>query len=145
METVVSGPVGVRNMRSYNNNNNPLSEFEVPVSGPRFSSDYEVPLSGQKLLFDFLSRGGSPIERFGGGVFEKRSFDGDGYDKRQGDGVPLVSPLKLHHGRTYKEVLRSQVEHILNDRLLQFVNIDMLDVKVNCVPTHVSLFGCLFT
>ncbi|KAJ0857408.1 putative RNA recognition motif domain, WW domain, RNA-binding domain superfamily [Helianthus annuus] len=80
-------PVGVRNARSYNNNNNnPSSEFEVPLSGPRFSSDYEVPLSGQKRPFDFPGRGGSPIERFGGGGFEKRSFDGDGYDKRHGDG-----------------------------------------------------------
>ncbi|PWA63389.1 F-box domain, cyclin-like protein [Artemisia annua] len=30
---------------------------------------------------------------------------------------------------TYKEVLRSQVERILNDRLLEFVNIDLHDVK----------------
>ncbi|KAK9291444.1 hypothetical protein L1049_019392 [Liquidambar formosana] len=30
---------------------------------------------------------------------------------------------------TYKEVLRSQVEHLLNDRLLSFVNVDAHDVK----------------
>ncbi|MFS7947822.1 hypothetical protein Hanom_Chr06g00552711 [Helianthus anomalus] len=46
---------------------------------------------------------------------------------------------------SYGFVFDEQVEHILNDRLLQFVNIDMLDVKVNCVSTHVSLLGCLFT
>ncbi|XWS63483.1 hypothetical protein CRYUN_Cryun06bG0101600 [Craigia yunnanensis] len=33
---------------------------------------------------------------------------------------------------TYEEVLRSQVETELNDRLLQFVNIDLLEVKEAC-------------
>ncbi|KAI7725623.1 hypothetical protein M8C21_005380, partial [Ambrosia artemisiifolia] len=82
----------VRNARSYNNNN-PSSEFEVPLSGPRFNNnnnnniDYDVPpLSGQKRPFDFPGRGGSPQDRFGGGGFEKRSFDGDGYDKRHDGG-----------------------------------------------------------
>nr|GEV60446.1 ADP-ribosylation factor GTPase-activating protein AGD3 [Tanacetum cinerariifolium] len=37
--------------------------------------------------------------------------------------------IALREIGTYKEVLRSQVEHILNDRLLQFVNIDLHDVK----------------
>ncbi|KAK6947655.1 D-isomer specific 2-hydroxyacid dehydrogenase, NAD-binding domain [Dillenia turbinata] len=31
---------------------------------------------------------------------------------------------------TYKEVLRSQVEYMLNDRLLHFVDIDLHDVKI---------------
>ncbi|CAN6983644.1 unnamed protein product, partial [Brassica oleracea var. botrytis] len=30
---------------------------------------------------------------------------------------------------TYKEVLRSEVEHILNDRLVQFVNVDVQEIK----------------
>lgn len=45
-------PAGMRGARSYNNNN-PSSEFEVPLSGPRFNPDYEVPLSGQKRPYDF--------------------------------------------------------------------------------------------
>ncbi|KHN13825.1 ADP-ribosylation factor GTPase-activating protein AGD3 [Glycine soja] len=37
--------------------------------------------------------------------------------------------IALREIGTYKEVLRSQVEHMLNDRLLQFVNIDLQEVK----------------
>ncbi|KAF3775260.1 ADP-ribosylation factor GTPase-activating protein [Nymphaea thermarum] len=37
--------------------------------------------------------------------------------------------IALREIGTYKEVLRSQVEHMLNDRLLQFVNINLQDVK----------------
>ncbi|KAL6969199.1 ADP-ribosylation factor GTPase-activating protein agd3 [Sarracenia purpurea var. burkii] len=37
--------------------------------------------------------------------------------------------IALREIGTYKEVLRSQVEHMLNDRLLQFVNTDLQDVK----------------
>ncbi|KAL6984012.1 ADP-ribosylation factor GTPase-activating protein agd3 [Sarracenia purpurea var. burkii] len=37
--------------------------------------------------------------------------------------------IALREIGTYKEVLRSQVEHMLNDRLLQFVNVDLQDVK----------------
>ncbi|KAL6182692.1 hypothetical protein ACLB2K_044105 [Fragaria x ananassa] len=37
--------------------------------------------------------------------------------------------IALREIGTYKEVLRSQVEHMLNDRLLQFVNVDLHDVK----------------
>ncbi|KAI3954260.1 hypothetical protein MKW98_018084 [Papaver atlanticum] len=37
--------------------------------------------------------------------------------------------IALREIGTYKEVLRSQVEHILNDRLLHYVNIDLHDVK----------------
>ncbi|KAL8197858.1 hypothetical protein R6Q57_030146 [Mikania cordata] len=76
-------PLGMRGARNYNN---PSSEFEVPLSGPKFNSDFEVPLSGQKRPFDFPGRGGSPPDRFGGGSFEKRNFDGDNYDKRHVDG-----------------------------------------------------------
>lgn len=54
-------PLGMRNVRSYNN---PSSEFEVPLSGPRFNSDFEVPLSGQKRQFDFPGRGASPPGTF---------------------------------------------------------------------------------
>ncbi|XP_076925445.1 flowering time control protein FCA-like isoform X2 [Bidens hawaiensis] len=72
-------PAGMRGARNYNNNNNPSSEFEVPLSGPRFNPDYEVPLFGQKRPYDFP-------DRYGGGGFEKRNFDGDGYDKRHDGG-----------------------------------------------------------
>ncbi|EHA8589784.1 putative ADP-ribosylation factor GTPase-activating protein AGD3 [Cocos nucifera] len=37
--------------------------------------------------------------------------------------------IALREIGTYKEVLRSQVEHMLNDRLLQFVDMDLHDVK----------------
>ncbi|XP_062191051.1 ADP-ribosylation factor GTPase-activating protein AGD3-like isoform X2 [Phragmites australis] len=37
--------------------------------------------------------------------------------------------IALREIGTYKEVLRSQVEHMLNDRLLNFVDIDLHDVK----------------
>jgi Arf-GAP/coiled-coil/ANK repeat/PH domain-containing protein len=37
--------------------------------------------------------------------------------------------ITLREIGTYKEVLRSQVEHMLNDRLTQFVSIDLQDVK----------------
>uniref|UniRef100_A0A1J3I5P2 ADP-ribosylation factor GTPase-activating protein AGD1 n=3 Tax=Noccaea caerulescens TaxID=107243 RepID=A0A1J3I5P2_NOCCA len=37
--------------------------------------------------------------------------------------------IALREIGTYKEVLRSQVEHMLNDRLLQFVNVDVQEVK----------------
>ncbi|KAG0615040.1 hypothetical protein M758_5G009800 [Ceratodon purpureus] len=37
--------------------------------------------------------------------------------------------VALREIATYKEVLRSQVEHMLNDRLTQFVSIDLQDVK----------------
>ncbi|KAM0950298.1 putative AH/BAR domain superfamily protein [Dioscorea sansibarensis] len=41
--------------------------------------------------------------------------------------------IALREIGTYKEVLRSQVEHMLNDRLLQFVDIDLHEVKVNLI------------
>ncbi|XWS51493.1 hypothetical protein CRYUN_Cryun12cG0181200 [Craigia yunnanensis] len=46
-------------------------------------------------------------------------------------GGPVMTKftIALREIGTYKEVLRSQVEHMLNDRLLQFVNIDLQDVK----------------
>ncbi|XP_010547791.1 PREDICTED: ADP-ribosylation factor GTPase-activating protein AGD1-like isoform X2 [Tarenaya hassleriana] len=37
--------------------------------------------------------------------------------------------IALREIGTYKELLRSQVEHMLNDRLLHFVNVDVQDVK----------------
>ncbi|KAI3687647.1 hypothetical protein L1987_81347 [Smallanthus sonchifolius] len=77
-------PMGVRGARNYNN---PSSEFEVPLSGPRFNPDFEVPLSGQKRPFDFPGRGASSPDRFGGGNFEKMNFDGDNYNKRHVDGA----------------------------------------------------------
>ncbi|CAN6485570.1 unnamed protein product [Victoria cruziana] len=46
-------------------------------------------------------------------------------------GGPVMTKftIALREIGTYKEVLRSQVEHMLNDRLLQFVNINLQDVK----------------
>ncbi|CAA7035114.1 unnamed protein product [Microthlaspi erraticum] len=46
-------------------------------------------------------------------------------------GGPVMTKfnIALREIGTYKEVLRSQVEHMLNDRLLQFVNVDVQEVK----------------
>ncbi|KAJ4887766.1 ADP-ribosylation factor GTPase-activating protein AGD1 [Raphanus sativus] len=46
-------------------------------------------------------------------------------------GGPVMTKftIALREIGTYKEVLRSQVEHLLNDRLLQFVNVDVQEVK----------------
>ncbi|WCJ19900.1 Arf-GAP with GTPase ANK repeat and PH domain-containing protein 2 [Euphorbia peplus] len=46
-------------------------------------------------------------------------------------GGPVMSKftIALREIGTYKEVLRSQVEHILNDRLVQFSNVDLQDIK----------------
>ncbi|KAM7277272.1 hypothetical protein ACFE04_019138 [Oxalis oulophora] len=37
--------------------------------------------------------------------------------------------IALREIGTYKEVLRSQIEHMLNEKLLHFVNVDLLEVK----------------
>eukprot|EP00268_Persea_americana_P045987 TRINITY_DN4716_c0_g1_i1.p1 TRINITY_DN4716_c0_g1~~TRINITY_DN4716_c0_g1_i1.p1 ORF type:complete len:838 (-),score=167.76 TRINITY_DN4716_c0_g1_i1:589-3102(-) len=64
----------------------------------------------------------SSLETFGGGHNDPISV---------AFGGPVMSKftIALREIGTYKEVLRSQVEHMLNDRLLQFVNIDLHDVK----------------
>ncbi|XP_030539493.1 ADP-ribosylation factor GTPase-activating protein AGD3 [Rhodamnia argentea] len=64
----------------------------------------------------------SALETFGGG-------HNDPISVAFGGPVMTKFTIALREIGTYKEVLRSQVEHMLNDRLLQFVNIDLLDVK----------------
>ncbi|OMO52361.1 Arf GTPase activating protein [Corchorus olitorius] len=46
-------------------------------------------------------------------------------------GGPVMTKftIALREIGTYKEVLRSQIEHMLNERLLQFVNVDLQEVK----------------
>ncbi|KAK9044975.1 hypothetical protein V6N11_058865 [Hibiscus sabdariffa] len=46
-------------------------------------------------------------------------------------GGPVMSKftVALREIASYKEVLRSKIEHMLNDRLLQFVNVDLQDIK----------------
>ncbi|PSR89416.1 ADP-ribosylation factor GTPase-activating protein [Actinidia chinensis var. chinensis] len=46
-------------------------------------------------------------------------------------GGPVMTKyaIALREIGTYKEILRSQVEHMLNDRLLQFGSVDLQDVK----------------
>ncbi|KAI5083919.1 hypothetical protein GOP47_0000088 [Adiantum capillus-veneris] len=62
------------------------------------------------------------LESFGGGHDDPISI---------AVGGPVMSKftIALREIGTYKEVLRSQVEHMLNDRLLQFTSIDLQDVK----------------
>ncbi|XXG49758.1 hypothetical protein AAC387_Pa02g3839 [Persea americana] len=64
----------------------------------------------------------SSLETFGGGHNDPISV---------AFGGPVMSKftIALREIGTYKEVLRSQVEHMLNDRLMHFVNNDLHDVK----------------
>ncbi|XP_073299884.1 ADP-ribosylation factor GTPase-activating protein AGD3-like [Primulina huaijiensis] len=64
----------------------------------------------------------SALETFGGG-------HNDPISVAFGGPVMTKFTIALREIGTYKEVLRSQVEHILNERLLQFVNLDLQDVK----------------
>ncbi|KAJ0969263.1 hypothetical protein J5N97_022140 [Dioscorea zingiberensis] len=64
----------------------------------------------------------SALEMFGGG-------HNDPISVAFGGPVMTKFTIALREIGTYKEVLRSQVEHVLNDRLLQFVDIDLQDVK----------------
>ncbi|KAF6169650.1 hypothetical protein GIB67_004042 [Kingdonia uniflora] len=65
----------------------------------------------------------SALETFGGG-------HNDPVSVAFGGPVMTKFTIALREIGTYKEVLRSQVEHMLSDRLMQFVNIDLHDVKV---------------
>ncbi|KAL3835748.1 hypothetical protein ACJIZ3_010484 [Penstemon smallii] len=64
----------------------------------------------------------SALENFGGG-------HNDPISVAFGGPVMTKFTIALREIGTYKEVLRSQVEHMLNERLLQFVNLDLQDVK----------------
>ncbi|WOL03750.1 hypothetical protein Cni_G12470 [Canna indica] len=64
----------------------------------------------------------SSLEMFGGG-------HNDPISVAFGGPVMTKFTIALREIGTYKEVLRSQIEHILNDRLLQFVEIDLHEVK----------------
>ncbi|ONM03411.1 Discolored-paralog2 [Zea mays] len=64
----------------------------------------------------------SSLETFGGGHNDPMSV-------AFGGPVMTKFTIALREIGTYKEVLRSQVEHMLNDRLLNFVDIDLHDVK----------------
>ncbi|EOX99631.1 ARF GTPase-activating protein [Theobroma cacao] len=64
----------------------------------------------------------SALEMFGGG-------HNDPISVAFGGPVMTKFTIALREIGTYKEVLRSQVETELNDRLLQFVNFDLLEVK----------------
>jgi Arf-GAP/coiled-coil/ANK repeat/PH domain-containing protein len=64
----------------------------------------------------------SSLEMFGGGHDDPISI-------AVGGPVMTKFTIALREIGTYKEVLRSQVEHMLNDRLMQFVNVDLQDVK----------------
>ncbi|KAL7135218.1 hypothetical protein ABFS83_11G078600 [Erythranthe nasuta] len=64
----------------------------------------------------------SALETFGGG-------HNDPISVAFGGPVMTKFTIALREIGTYKEVLRSQVENMLNERLLQFVNLDLHDVK----------------
>ncbi|KAJ3681294.1 hypothetical protein LUZ60_015783 [Juncus effusus] len=64
----------------------------------------------------------SSLESFGGG-------HNDPISVAFGGPVMTKFTIALREIGTYKEVLRSQVEHMLNDRLMQFVDADLHDVK----------------
>ncbi|XP_029125493.1 ADP-ribosylation factor GTPase-activating protein AGD1 isoform X2 [Cajanus cajan] len=64
----------------------------------------------------------SALESFGGG-------HSDPLFVTLGGPVMTKFSIALREISTYKELLRSQAEHVLNDRLLNMLNVDMLDVK----------------
>ncbi|TKY60534.1 ADP-ribosylation factor GTPase-activating protein AGD3 [Spatholobus suberectus] len=64
----------------------------------------------------------SAIENFGGG-------HSDPHFVALGGPVMTKFTIALREISTYKELLRSQVEHIFNDRLLPIVNVDIHEVK----------------
>ncbi|OIT04663.1 PREDICTED: ADP-ribosylation factor GTPase-activating protein AGD3-like isoform X1 [Nicotiana attenuata] len=64
----------------------------------------------------------SSLETFGGGRHDPISVAFGGSDMAK-------FAIALREIGTYKEVLRSQVEHVLNDRLLHLATIDLQDVK----------------
>ncbi|TKY73707.1 ADP-ribosylation factor GTPase-activating protein AGD1 [Spatholobus suberectus] len=64
----------------------------------------------------------SALESFGGG-------HSDPLFVTLGGPVMTKFAIALREISTYKELLRSQAEHMLNDRLLNMLNVDMLDVK----------------
>ncbi|XP_075107555.1 ADP-ribosylation factor GTPase-activating protein AGD1 isoform X2 [Nicotiana tabacum] len=70
----------------------------------------------------------SSLETFGGGHNDPISVAFGGPDMAKF--AIALSAIALREIGTYKEVLRSQVEHVLNDRLLHLATIDIQDVKV---------------
>ncbi|CAI0548059.1 unnamed protein product [Linum tenue] len=64
----------------------------------------------------------STLEAFGGG-------HNDPICVAFGGPVMNKFTIALREIGSYREVLRSQVEHMLNDRLSQFVNVDLQDIK----------------
>ncbi|CAM8950883.1 unnamed protein product [Rhodiola kirilowii] len=72
--------------------------------------------------YDGDIRFASSLETFGGG-------HNDPISVAFGGPVMTKFTIALREIGTYKEVLRSQVEHLLNDRLLQLINVDLQDVK----------------
>ncbi|MCO5606054.1 hypothetical protein L7F22_060241 [Adiantum nelumboides] len=62
------------------------------------------------------------LESFGGGHDDPISV-------AVGGPVMTKFTIALREIGTYKEVLRSQVEHMLSDRLIQFASIDLQDIK----------------
>ncbi|GJN38506.1 hypothetical protein PR202_gb27555 [Eleusine coracana subsp. coracana] len=64
----------------------------------------------------------SSLEAFGGG-------HNDPISVAFGGPVMTKFTIALREIGTYKEVLRSQVEHMLNDKLVQFVDVDLHEMK----------------
>ncbi|XP_061372320.1 ADP-ribosylation factor GTPase-activating protein AGD1-like [Gastrolobium bilobum] len=64
----------------------------------------------------------SALENFGGG-------NSDPHFVALGGSVMDKFTIALREISTYKELLRSQVEHVLNDRLLHIINVDIHEVK----------------
>uniref|UniRef100_M0ZQD7 ATP binding protein n=1 Tax=Solanum tuberosum TaxID=4113 RepID=M0ZQD7_SOLTU len=96
-----------------------LGEFVEVFKYPVFCSTFREGL-GEGYDGDIAFA--SALETFGGG-------HNDPISVAFGGPVMTKFTIALREIGTYKEVLRSQVEHMLNDRLLQFVNIDLQDVK----------------
>ncbi|MCO5575357.1 hypothetical protein L7F22_029157 [Adiantum nelumboides] len=73
----------------------------------------------------------SALESFGGGHDDPISV-------AVGGPVMTKFTIALREIGTYKEILRSQVEHMLSDRLIQFASIDLQDIKLESIRVPVQ-------
>ncbi|KAG5019543.1 hypothetical protein JHK87_015398 [Glycine soja] len=96
-----------------------VSSFTKDVENTR---GFSMPLEGLGEAYDGDIAIASALENFGGG-------HNDPLFVTLGGPIMTKFSIALREISTYKELLRSQAEHMLNDRLLNMLNVDILDVK----------------
>ncbi|KAG5031871.1 hypothetical protein JHK85_015853 [Glycine max] len=105
---------------------------QVPASAPVHGREFRIVtlemfqvlqrMEGLGEAYDGDIAIASALENFGGG-------HNDPLFVTLGGPVVTKFSIALREISTYKELLRSQAEHMLNDRLLNMLNVDILDVK----------------